>query len=151
MRARKVGARHRIENQKCYILCTYNMFGKLNPMKSSENFNGMRKELRSSCFYYADKKKVYYNPSKKLLQSKKVSPTNIDKYTSWDSYCTLQMTSVLQVDNNLNVRISKPMLVCPSIHEKVEKNISMVIHKQKVFHQYTITPWTFLNGSCNKP
>ena len=139
-----------VPGMKNTYFCTYNTFGKKNPVKSPNNFKTIQKSLISTCFYYFDKKKVYHNPSKKLLMTKKVDPNNIQKYTSWESYCTFQNISVLRIGPNLQIEISKPLLVCPQVHQKVEKNISMMVHKNSLFFQYTVNPWVFLNESCAK-
>lgn len=140
----------KVPNHENTFLCTYNSFGKLNPLKYENNFSKLQNKFKSTCFYYSNGNKVYYNPSQKMLGTKKVSPNDITKYKSFESYCTFQHVAVLNIDKSLNPIFSKPKLVCANIHEKVEKNISMCIHKNRLYFQYTITPWVFLNPSCNK-
>ena len=128
-------------------VATYNTFGKMNPLKRSQDYNSMSNKLRLKCFHMVDPKtkKVNYTPSAKTLQ--KVGLTSQEHR---DSYCTFQNVTTIQFSPSLVPSFGKTSLVCPRHHKRVEKNISMYVDDQnRIGYHYSINPWTILRPGCN--
>lgn len=123
----------------------YNTFGRLNPLKRSEDYK--RFTLKSKCFYFVTKnKQIKYQPSIKDAQQQQVF---IDDYYD-NNGCTFQNKNIMVIDfKTLNYGFKKPSLICPNQHQRIEKNISMVSDRPDTYH-YTIVPWTFLHNECKK-
>ena len=141
----KIDLRLVASNKPGEFRVVYNTFGRLNPLKRSNDYKQF--SLKSKCFYFITKnKQIKYQPS--IEDAKKQNVLLSDYYDN--NGCTFQNKNVMTVDfNTLNYDFKVPSLVCPSNHQRTEKNISMLFDRPNVYH-YTIVPWSFLHNGCRK-